>query len=69
MTCTHEFIVLDVQEDQLWPKMGALRGLDDLGDVDTRHEELEMLHDCSSNQCLVQYIAMGYSRFSGLYLL
>ena len=46
MTCTHEFIVLDVQEDQLWPKMGALRGLDDLGDVDTRYEELEVLHDC-----------------------
>ena len=42
---THEFIVLDVQEDQLWPKMGALRGLDDLGDVYTRNEQLEVFHD------------------------
>ena len=42
---THEFIVLDVQEDQLWPKMGALRGLDDLGDVDAGDKQLEVLHN------------------------
>ena len=30
---THKFIVLDVQEDQLGPEVGALGGFDDLQKV------------------------------------
>ena len=45
---THEFVVLDVQENEFGPKVRALRSLDDLGDVDARDKELEVLHDCGS---------------------
>lgn len=42
---TYEFVVLDVQEHQLGPEVGALGSLDHLGDVDATNEELEVLHD------------------------
>ncbi len=42
---TYKFVVLDVQEDEFRPEVGTFGSLDDLGDVDTGDEELQMLHD------------------------
>jgi hypothetical protein len=46
---THIFVVLDIQVDEFWPKVCLLSCLENLGDVDTRNKELEMLHDYPSN--------------------
>jgi hypothetical protein len=40
----HEFIILDVQEDQLRPQVSFFRGLDDLRNVDASNEQFEMFH-------------------------
>ena len=67
---THEFIILDVQEDQFRPKMCTFRSLDDLGDVDARDEQLEMLHNYRIYQRVAQIREHQKDlRFSGLYLL
>ena len=42
---THEFIVLDIEKNELWPQVGTLRSLDDLWNIDPRNEEFEVLHD------------------------
>lgn len=45
LTYTDEFIVLDVQENKLWPEMSLLSSFDDLGNVDAGDEEFKMVHD------------------------
>jgi hypothetical protein len=50
MVDTYEFIILDIQEDELGPKVSLLRGLDDFGNVDTRYEQLEVLHNCDNHK-------------------
>lgn len=45
MQPTYKFVILDVQEDKFWPEVGALSSLDDLRDVDTGDEELQVLHN------------------------
>ena len=40
-----ELVVVDVQEDELWPQMSFLCCLDHLGDINSRPEETEVLHD------------------------
>ena len=47
-----EFIVFDVEEDQLRPQMCRLGCLDDLGNIDSGDEELEMVHNCTEGQTL-----------------
>jgi hypothetical protein len=42
---THEFIILDVQEDEFWPEMSLLDSLDNLGDVDAGNEEFEVFQN------------------------
>lgn len=42
---THKLIILDVEEDELWPEVRTLCSLDDLGNVDPRHEQLEVFHN------------------------
>ena len=44
VTPTHKLIILDEQQDEFWPEMGLLCSPDDLGDVDTSDEELQVLH-------------------------
>ena len=44
-TPTHEFIVLDIEEDELGPEVCPLCSLDDLGDVDAGDKQLEVLHN------------------------
>jgi len=41
---TYKLIILDVQQDEFWPEMSLFGGPDDLGDVDTSNEELQVLH-------------------------
>ena len=41
---THKFIILDVQQNELWPEMSLLRSPDDLGDVDASNEKFQVLH-------------------------
>lgn len=41
---TYKLIILDVQQDELWPEMGLFGSPDDLGDIDTSDEELQVLH-------------------------
>lgn len=55
----YKFVVLDIQEHKLWPKVRTLRGLDDLGDVDTTNEQLKMLHDCVQWLSIVRAQACG----------
>ena len=50
---THEFVVLDVQENEFGPKVSTLSSLNNLGDVDTGNEQLEVFHDyIETIQCL-----------------
>ncbi len=44
---TYKFVILDVQEDEFRPEVGTFSSLDDLRDVDTGDEELQVLHDWS----------------------
>lgn len=47
-----EFIVFDVEEDELGPQMRRLGCFDDLGDIDSGDKELEVVHDCKEGQTL-----------------
>jgi len=44
VTPTHKLIIFDEQQDEFWPEMSLLCRPDDLGDVDTSDEELQVLH-------------------------
>lgn len=50
-----EFIVFDVEENELGPQMRRLGCFDDLGDIDSGDKELEMIHDCEEGQALSTY--------------
>jgi hypothetical protein len=41
----YKFIVFDVEEDKLGPKVSLLGGFDDFGNVDAGNEELQVFHD------------------------
>jgi len=47
-----EFVVFDVEEDELGPQMRCLGCFDDLGDIDSGDKELEVVHDCKESQIL-----------------
>lgn len=38
-----KLVIVHVEEDKLGPEVGRLASTDDLGDIDTRPEELEVL--------------------------
>lgn len=47
-SATYKFVIFDVQKHQLRPQMSSLCRFDDLGNIDTSHEQFEMLHHCNT---------------------
>ena len=42
---SYKFIVFDVEEDKLGPKVSLFGSFDDFGDVDAGNKEFQVFHD------------------------